>query len=156
MNEIRITSSQKYLWWLSAFLTLLGASMMGGLAYQFSTDASSINHWYIEIFFGFCVIYYGMSNLLKIDSSGVDEIVINNEEIRSNQSDCGGTSLRWKSLELVKLYNERIEGTSEDSGVRDRMKIPFGMRFSSEKMQELKRAVSDQCDHHGVTFESKF
>jgi hypothetical protein len=156
MNEIRITSSQKYLWWLSAFLTLLGASMMGGLAYQFSSDASSINHWYIEIFFGFCVIYFGMSNLLKIDSSGVDEIVINNEEIRSNQSSKDGNSLRWETLKQVKLYNEKIEGASADSGVRKRLKIPFGMRFSSDKMQRLKQSVSDQCVRHGVLFEAKF
>jgi len=134
----------------------LGTFMLGFLAFKYSTDSSSIDHWYIELFFGFCVIYFGMSNLLRNGSSGVDEIVINNEEIRSNQSDRGGTSLRWISLKAVKLYNEKIEGASADSGVRKRLKIPFGMRFSSEKMQRLKDAVSDQCDRNGVLFESKF
>jgi hypothetical protein len=130
--------------------------MLGFLAYKYSKDASSIDHWYIELFFGFCVIYLGMINLLKIGSSGVDEIIINDEEIRSNQSSKDGNSLRWKTLKRVKLYNEKIEGASADSGVRNRLKIPFGMRFSSEKMQRLKDAVSDQCDRHGVLFEAKY
>lgn len=156
MNEVRITSSTKYLWSLSVLLTLFGAFMLGFLAYEYSTDASSIDHWYIELFFGFCVIYFGMSNLLRIGSSGVDEIIINDEEIRSNQSSKDGNSLRWKTLKRVKLYNEKIEGASADSGVRNRLQIPFGMRFSSEKMQRLKDAVSDQCDRNGVLFEAKY
>lgn len=156
MNEIRITSNPKYLWWHSVIMILIGTVILGFLGFNYVTDELTDDHWYIELLFGLYVVYFGISNLTGRGLLSADEIVINDEVIRSNQSSGYGNSLRWKSLKKVKLYNDKIEGVSADSGHKNRLKIPFGMRFSSEKMQRLKDAVSDQCDRHGVLFEAKY
>ena len=82
MNEIRITSSPKYLWWHFVVLTLFGTFFLGFFAFQYVTGEPTNDHWYIELIFWLYVIYFGMSNLTKRGLSGVDEFVINNEEIR--------------------------------------------------------------------------
>jgi hypothetical protein len=110
--------------------------------------------WYLSFFIGSYALIYGVGEMSGWIKPKASEIVIDYDGIRTNTTAFTDT-FRWTKFKHVKLNKSDITVQYAESGLKNSLKIPLLIRVSSGKMQELKTAISMQCDLHSIPFESE-